>query len=254
MLENTMQDEINWDEVNNPPEKSYDLFGKVEIKFWRGAFQKGTRGSVPFNPAVHQKSHIAIDIYIQPLAEIDVKYPKSLEFHDVSWSRSWAKIIIPSLKALGINDAREINDRWVRIAKVPDGGSYQRKDANGNLIYKPDGSPDMVETTTFNFVALYADEDACRAAYLAAGGKADGNANGNGHNVPLTNNDTEKQTAYQFLKVIVGNVARGKETFAEAQEAVGAILGQYPTVSKFYLANSVETGELITEVTGKLPF
>ena len=257
MLENTMQDEINWDEVNNPPEKTYDLFGKIEIKFWKGAFQKGTRGSVPFNPAIHEKSHIAIDIYVQPLPEINIKYPRSLEFHGTNWEPAWAKIIIPSLKALGINDAREINDRWVRIAKVPDGGSYQRKDANGNLMVKPDGSPDMVETTTFKFIRLFAGEDECRAEYLAVNPNA--SVNGNGHTAqagvqPANGTDPAKQTAYEFLKVIVSNAARGKATYAEALEAVKLALPQYPTVTPFYNADSVETGELITETTGHLPF
>jgi hypothetical protein len=247
------QDEAElWNEVNNPPEKTYDLFGKVELQIFKGAYQSGTRGAVPFNPAVHQKAQIIIKMYIQPLAEMDVKYPKHLEYESPNWA-DWGKITFPSIKALGINDAREINNMWARVARVPNGKKYDKKDAQGN----PTG--EKGDELTFKFVAFFADEDACRAAYLAAGGRpADANGNGNGHNVPAqvapSNEDTERATAYQFLKVIVGNAAKGKESFAEAQEAVGLALAQYPTVSKFYLANSVETGELITQVTGKLPF
>src|SRR5690349_4460939 len=102
-----------FDEASNPPEKTYDLFGKVEVKVWECAFEKGTKGGVPFDPARHQKRHLMVDIFIQPLAEIDVKYPKSLEFHDVTWSNPYAKIVWPSIKALGINNLRKINDRWV---------------------------------------------------------------------------------------------------------------------------------------------
>lgn len=249
---NEKQEVDLFDEASNPPEKTYDLFGKVEVNVWECAFKKGTRGGVPYDPARHEKRHLMVDMFIQPLAEIDVKHPKSLEFHDVTWSRPYG-IVWNSLKALGINNLREISGQWARVGKVPDGGSYQRKDAGGNLMTKPDGSPDMVETTCFKFVQLFASEDECRAAYLAAGGAP---ANGNGHNTPAptTNEDTERATAFQFLKVIVANAAKGKATFAEAQEAVGLALGQYPTVSRFYLANSVETGELITQVTGHLPF
>jgi len=247
--EKQTQEEINWDEVNNPPEKTYDLFGKIEIKFWIGAFEKGTRGSVPYDPARHDKSHVAIDIYIQPLAEIDVKYPRSLEFHDTAWSKPWTKIIIPSLKALSINDAREINDRWARVGKAPDGNSYQRKDkTTGNLMNKPDGSPDIVETTCFKFVQFFASEDECRAAYLAAGGSP---ANDNGHNIPeavVNTEDTERATAYQFLKVIVGNAVRDVDNWQTATQAVAKALVQYPTVSKFFNADSTETANLITEV------
>ncbi len=253
MLDQTKEVDL-FDEASNPPEKTYDLFGKVEIKVWECALEKGVRGGVPYDPAKHQRRHLMVDIFIQPLAEIDVKYPKSLEFHDVTWSNPYAKILWPSIKALGIVNLREINDRWVRVTHVPDGGSYQRKDTSGNLMTNSDGSPVMVETTTFKFVALFIDEDACRVAYQAAGGTP-ANANGNGQtSIATPDNNAEKATAYQFLKVIVANAAKGKETFNEAQEAVGLALQQYPTVSKFYLANSVETGELITQVTGKLPF
>jgi len=237
-----------FDEANNPPEKTFDLFGKVELNAWACAFQKGVKGGVPFDPAIHQKRHTMVDIFIQPLPEMNVKYPKSLEFHDVTWSLAWTKFVLPSLKALGIDNVREVNDKWARIARVPTGETYPKKDAQGN----PTG--EMAEITTFKFIAFYATEDECRAAYLAAGGTPS-----NGHNAPqpvapVTNEDTERATAYQFLKVIVANAARGKATFAEAQEAVGLALQQYPTVAKFYLANSVETGELITETTKLLPF
>lgn len=245
-----------YDEASNPPEKTYDLFGKVEVNVWECAFEKGTRGGVAYDPAKHQKRHIMVDMYIQPLAEIDVKYPKSLEFHDVTWSHPYG-IVWGSLKALGINNLREVNGQWARVAKVPDGNSYQRKDAGGNLMFKPDGSPDMVETTCFKFVQLFVDEGACRAAYIAAGGKSANDNGTNGHNnpAPITNDDTERQTAYQFLKVIVSNAVRGLGDWQQAKDAVALALNQYPTVTKFFSADSVETGQLMTEANDKLlPF
>ena len=77
--------------------------------------------------------------------------------------------------------------------------------------------------------------------------------------MPLTigTDDAEKATAYQFLKVIVQNATRGmtKDTkWDEAIAAVGTALAQYPTVAKFYAANDNETGALISEATGMLPF
>jgi hypothetical protein len=247
MLDQTQTEVDPFDTASNPPQQTYDLFGKVDISAWACALVKGT-GKVAYNPAEHKQRFTAIDIFIQPLAEMDVKYPKTLEIHEIAEFAEWAKIVLPSIKALGIDNVREIDQRWARVARVPNGKKYERKDASGN----PTG--EFRDETTFKFVELFADEDACRAAYLAAGGRPA--ENGNGHNVPaqVGNEDAERQTAYQFLKVIVTNATRGKETFAEAQEAVGLALQQYPTVSKFYLANSVETGELITEVTGKLPF
>ena len=241
------QEQDAFDQASNPVLPTYDLFGKVEISAWACALVKG-QGKVAFDPGVHEKRFTAIDVFIQPLPEIDVKYPKTLEDHPIAESREWANITLASIKALGINNVREVNGRYARVARVPNGKKYERKDTSGIL------TGEMRDETTFKFIAFYATEDECRAAYLAAGGTPS-----NGHNAPqpvapVTNEDTERATAYQFLKVIVANAARGKATFAEAQEAVGLALQQYPTVAKFYLANSVETGELITEITKLLPF
>lgn len=243
------------DAASNPPERTYDLFGKLEVNAWPCAFQKGTRGGVPYDPAVHKQRFTMVDMYIQPLAEIDVKYPKSLELHEPAEFATWAKIVWPSIKALGISNLREIKDRWVRVAKVPDGNSYQRKDPSGNLMFNQDGSPVMVETTTFKFVQLFADENECRAAYLAAGGTSNANGNGQKPAEPVASGNAEKDTAYQFLKVIVANAVRGLTDWQQAKDAVALALNQYPTVSKFFNADSVETGQLMSEANDKLlPF
>jgi hypothetical protein len=250
MLQDQTKEYDPFDEATNPPEQTYDLFGKIEISAWACAFQKGVKGGVPYDPAVHEKRHTMIDIFIQPLPEINVKYPKTLEFHDVTWSVSWAKFTLPSIKALGIDNVKEINGKWARVARVPNGKQYAAKDTNGN----PTG--EMRDETTFKFIAFFADEDACRAAYLAAGGQT--SANGNGHNIPttepITQENAERATAEAFLKVIVTNAARGASDYATAKEAVGKALAQYPTVAKFFNADSLETGALITETTGHLPF
>lgn len=244
----TKQETDLYDEASNPQERTYDLFGKVEINVWECGFTKGVKGAQAYDPARHDKRHLMVDMFIQPLAEIDVKYPKSLEFHDVTWSRPYG-IVWSSIKALGINNLREVAGRWVRVGKVPDGNSYQRKDANGNLMTNQDGSPVMVETTCFKFVEFFADEDACRAAYLAAGGKA-ADANGNGHSPA---EDAERIQARNTMIAVINNVAPGKTTFAEVQEAIKAH-GFYPYVVKYYPVDSVETGQLISEMTKLLPF
>ena len=238
-----------FDTASNPPTQTYDLFGKVEISAWACALVKG-QGKVPHDPQLHDKRLTAIDIFVQPLPEIDVKYPRSLEIHPIAEFGEWPKITLPSIKALGIDNVRDVNGKWARIARVPTGKKYPKKDAQGN----PTGEEG--EETTFKFVAFFDDEDACRTAYIAAGGQsANGNgSNGHNHPEPMTTDDAEKATAYAFLKVIVANAAKGKTTWDEAKTAVGQALAQYPTVAKFYTADSVETGGLITEVTKLLPY
>lgn len=231
--------------ASNPPQQTYDLFGKVEISAWACGLVKG-QGKVPYDPTAHKQRFTAIDVFIQPLPEIDVKYPKSLEDHWIAEFAEWAKITLPSIKALGIDNVREINDKWARVARVPNGKQYPAKDTSGN----PTG--EMKNETTFKFVAFFASEDECRAAYLAAGGQT----NGNGHkSEPVATGNTEKDTAYQFLKVIVGNVTRGHTDFKQAKEAVAKALAQYPMVSKFYTADSNETVQLMSDVNPDLlPF
>lgn len=239
-----------FESASDPAVQTWDLFGKVEISAWACALVKGT-GKVPFDPSTHERRFTAIDVFIQPLPEMDVKYPKSLEDHWIAEFAEWAKITLPSIKALGIDNVREINGRWARVARVPSGKQYQKKDQDGNLMTDENSKPVMRDETTFKFVALFTSEDECRAAYLAAGGAP---AN-NGHNVPVqTSENAEMSTAYAFLKVIVTNAARGQTTWADAKAAVAQALTQYPTVAKFYTADSVETSALITETTKLLPF
>jgi len=243
----TPEEEKLWDEVNNPPEKTYDLFGQlVDMNIFKGGYQKGTRGAVPFDPAIHQKAMVIVRFYIQPLPEINVKYVDQLTYESPNWA-DWGKVTFPSIKAQGIDDAREVNNRWFRFARVPNGKKYDKKDVQGN----PTG--EQGDEMTWKIVALFSDEDACRAAYIATGGQV----SGNGRNVPTpaaTSENTEMTTAYAFLKVIVANAARGKTTWAEAKEAVAQSLTQYPTVTQFYTVDSIETGKLITETTQLLPF
>jgi hypothetical protein len=240
--------------ASDPVVPNYDLWGKVEINAWACALVKGT-GKVPYdsnNP--NHKRFTAIDVFIQPLQEIDVKYPKTLEEHWVAEFPEWAKITLPSIKGAGFENIREINGKWAQVARVPNGKKYEKKD-------KATGQPtgEMADETTFKFTQFFESEDACRAAYLAAGGQpsSNGNGNGNGHNVPTPIVDTDAQeraSAYAFLKVIVVNAAKGKAAFADAKTAVTGAIAQYPPVAKFYNGESLEVGQLITEATGLLPF
>jgi hypothetical protein len=239
-----------FDSASNPVLPTYDLFGKVEISAWYCALVKG-QGKVAYDPSAHDKRFTAIDIYIQPLPEIDVKYPKSLEDHPIAESKEWAGITFASLKALGVNNIREANGRFARVARVANGKQYEKKDAQGNKTGQ------FADETTFKFVAFFATEDACRAAYVAAGGAPSNGANGHNNPTPVAPDasDAERATALAFLKVIVSNSVRGLTDWTIAKDAVAKALAQYPTVAKFYTAESVETGQLMSEANDKLlPF
>lgn len=247
-----------FDAASNPPERTYDLFGKVEISAWACALVKG-QGKVAHDPAVHSQRFTAIDIFIQPLPEIDVKYPRSLEVHEIAEFAPWAKIVLPSIKALGISNVREINGKWARVARVPNGKQYEKKDK-----LTGQGTGEMADELTFKFVQFFDTEDACRAAYVAAGGAPGSGSNGNG-NVPIDIGNkvphevdietAERATAKAFLKVIVTNAVRDQTDWNQAKTLVAEAIAKYPPVAKYFNADSQETIELMSAANDKiLPF
>ncbi len=138
---------------------NYDLYGMVEISAYACHLQKGV-GKVPFDPTnPDHKRMTAIQVFIQPLPEIEVKYPKTLEMDWIGEFPTWAKITLPSIKAAGFENVREINGKYARVTRVDSlDKPYDKKDKDGN----PTGEKGVKKT--FKFVEFYDTEDACRAA------------------------------------------------------------------------------------------
>ena len=239
-----------FDSASNPDvlTGNFDLFGKVEITAWACHLQKGV-GKVPYdatNP--DHKRLTAIQTYIQPLVEIDVKYPKQWECDWLAEYATWAKITLPSIKdafqkfaGAEMGSVREINGKWARIARVDSlEKPYDKKDSAGN----PTGEKGVKKT--FKFVEIYDSEEACRAAYLANGGKtADVKPA-----TQLDAVDAEKSVQAAFLNVIVPNACNGKKTLDEAKAAVTLALPNYPTVAKVFTSDSPEVIALINKSLG----
>ncbi len=159
-------------------------YGQIQVEAWFCVLQKGV-GKIPYDNGQHriEDRRTAVDISIIPLAEQNVNFEVKRE--TIAESREWAGIIWPSLKGLGISNLREADGKWAMMQQVPSGRKYRNS------------AGEEKEATTFKFLALYADEAACRAAYLADTGKADeaapqsagANDNGNGHNGNGVNHD-----------------------------------------------------------------
>lgn len=179
-------------------------YGRIQIDAWHCVLVKG-QGKVAFDPQLHSVDdrRTAITISLLPLAEQNVRF--ELARDTIAESREWAGIVWPSLKELGLTSAREADGKWAKMQQVGTGRKYRSK------------SGEEKESTTFKFLALYADEAACRAAYFADTGKEPDAAptvaqtaapsNGNGHNA---NHDLDvarpficafaKQNAYDLEK------------------------------------------------------
>lgn len=137
--------------ADNATVQARQYYGKVEFDIWFCALIKGT-GKVPYDPAVHKQRATAIDILLIPIAEQNVTFEVKRQM--IAESREWASIVWPSLKALGIASTRDANNRWVKLTQVSSGRKYRNS------------AGEEKESTTFKFLAIYADENACQAAYL----------------------------------------------------------------------------------------
>jgi len=163
-------------------------YGQIQVQAWFCVLAKGV-GKVVYDPGQHRAEdrRTAIDLSMIPLAEQNVKYELARSM--IAESREWAGVVWPSLKALGLTSVREANGKWAMMQQVPSGRKYRA--SNG----------EEKEATTFKFFAVYADEAACRAAYLADGGKADDppadDAAGNGSN---GSHDHDLAVAIPFIK------------------------------------------------------
>lgn len=228
-----------WEAAENPQVRvgNSDYFGQIKLDMYFAVLVKGT-GKIPFDPNSHSLDQrvTAIDMAIFPLAEMNISFDVSRNL--IAESREWASIVLPSIKALNTSP-RELNNKWCHIRRKETGNTYTSKRDNKQY-----------PETTFEFVQMFADEAACRAAYQAhAGGSAPvqqpaaAPVNGNGNK--------EKETALKFLTVIVENAARGQADLSVIQNTVAANISNMPMVAKHFTAQSPETMNLIAEAMSK---
>lgn len=214
--------------ASNPALPAFELWGMMEVNAWACALVKG-QGKVPYDQAVHDRRATAIDLFIQPLPELNITNTKSCERHLIAESKEWANVVWASIKECGIMNLRELNGKYVRVAVVPSGRTYLNK------------NNEKKDETTFKIVAVYENEEKCKAAYLSNGG-TDKSAPATTES-PAVNE--EIQNALAFLKVIVPNAIKGKEKLEDKMAAVNTTLAQYPTVSKFFNVLSPEVAALM---------
>ncbi len=147
------------DAASNATLAPRSYYGQIEIDAWFCVLERG-KGKIVYDPQQHSpdQRRTAIKIALLPLPEQNVQF--ALEREMIAESREWAGIVLPSLKALGVNNVREANGKWAKMQQVPSGRKY--RNAKGQ----------EKEATTFRFLALYPDKAACRAAYMADRGQA----------------------------------------------------------------------------------
>ena len=176
-----------------------------------------------------------ITIRVDPLPEMGLTFFDRKEmiagFGDFPW-KVW-----PTLKALGVKNVGELHEAWVRYEMVPNGRKYTKRDTG-----------EQRDELTFKFLEIYQDEDTCRMAYGASRGEvvhstpSDDNGAGEidmSHGAgSVDNNDVERETARQFLQVLVNQHRSDRDALAKA-------LAGMPMVSKYFTIDSPEVVQML---------
>jgi len=229
-----------WDVASTATVAPRSYYGQLRLDMWFCVLQKGV-GKVPFDDGQHSPDdrRTSVDIHLIPIAEQNVAF--ELKREPIAESREWAGIVLPSLQQAAVDagmisdpkeiDLRKMNGAWVKAEFVGTGRKYRGRDGTER------------ESTTFKFLAVYADEAACRAAYAADTGRllddddafdalpAAGGGNGN---------TKERETALQFVKVLVQQHKGDRAVVAEQIAAM-------PMLSKWFTIDSPEVVQLLQE-------
>lgn len=225
-----------WTTAMNPPEQSSEWFGQISVNPWFCSLVKGV-GKSPWDPNQLDpntgnpvRRYTAIDISLAAITEAPID---PITRTCIAEFGEWVDIILPSLKALGINDLQTLNNKWVKLEMIPTGRTYQNQ--NG----------ETKNATTFKFLAIYPDEAACRAA-------KGGNGNAPAAQPPTGNGNKERETAVKFLKPYVENAwKKANGNVEETRKLLADMIAMQPLLSKYFTVDSAEVIELITE---QIPF
>jgi hypothetical protein len=216
-----------WESAENPVFRASEYWGQINIEMWYCVLEKGV-GKILFDAQVHDVNNrrTAIEMILLPLAEQNISFEVSRS--TIAESADWAKIVLPSIKDLGLSP-RDLNNKWVKLRYKGTGRTY-----------KKDGQEK--ENTTFEFLKVFSSEAECRADFT--GGEVT-------PTVSTDPNDKEKTTALAFLKVIVDGAAKGQSDLETIRSTVSKNIQAYPVVAKFFTVDSPETAEFIMQAMAK---
>lgn len=205
-------------------------FGQIYVEARFVALVKG-QGKVDYDADIHDKRFTEVAIRVDPLAETNRTFFDKREM--LAEFGDFAKVVWPSLRELGCKSIRDAHGKWCQYEMVVN-GSFTAKDGSKR------------DSTTFKFHELFDDEDMCKVAFgkfsdeqysVSAPDQADDAA----LSVDMSpgagkQNDAEKETARQFLNVLV-------KQHAGNREALAAAIANMPMVSKYFTVDSPEAQE-----------
>lgn len=213
-------------------------FGQVNVEAEFVALVKG-QGKVPFDENSHKSDdrRTSVRFIFNPIDAMNLSFLIDRDL--IAESRTWSKIVWPSLKACDITNLRQIEGKYAKVELVPTGRTWQGR--NGTM-----------EETTLKFHAIYDTADACTAAYGVETAQTlddmspddDPAMDVDMSPQPTSNgagNNAQKATAAAFLPALV-NQANGD------MNELASLLAQAPIVKDFFTVDSPEVQALLQAV------
>jgi len=237
-----------WESAENAKEPVFSniVWGHVEAHSYWCVLQKGV-GKFEFDPQKHNadQRRTQIDIVVYPLPEMNLSFDLSRGM--IAESHEWVFFVLPSLRDVGLSP-KQLDGAWVKVQTVP------LTDKTGNIATYTDSSGIVREKTTLKFLAVFTNEDECRADYLKefkdsapAVAQYANSHGGNGEN-----GNKERETALKFLKVYVQNAARGQTDLNIIRQKLAEQIAGQTLISKYFTIDSPETLELLTQYMAAL--
>lgn len=221
-----------FDAATEAGERSGTWYGKCDVGASFVKLVKGQGKSLWSKQDGIDQRRTEVHIVITPIDAMNST--QLVERKIIAESKDWSGTVWPSLRTLGLKNARDLHGKFAKVEFVKTGRTYTTR--NGQTG----------EETTLKFVALFDSAAQCTAAYVADGGcivhedaPDDAMAIDMGHqDAPAQSDDIERETASLFLPILVKQAKGDIRTLSDA-------LASTPLVSKFFTIASPEVVELL---------
>ena len=212
-----------FDSATEAGERGNVFFGKIDCTAQFVKLVKGLGKTLWMENDGDGARRTELNIHLNPLDVMNLTRP--VERSVIAESRDFSAIVWPSLRALGVKNAREIHGKWAKVELVKTGRTYTN------------GTGATIENTTVKFHALYSSEAECIAAWeTETGGSAAGS--GSQHQQQAETDDVEKAAALQFLPALVKAANGDKAQLAQS-------IATMPIIAKHFTVDSPEVQVLL---------
>jgi hypothetical protein len=240
-MNNAMTNAMN--ATTEPQSRTKDYFVECEIDTREVVFQQidGRWQLINYdagNPE-HKNPDVEIAFHFYGTSRDGATYTITRTMQARSRKRpDWTKVVLPSLKALGIADPMtQVHKHWVHIELVKV-GEYTNKDG------------EQKDLTTPRFVEVFESSEACEAAAEAFW---DERRNGSGHDVQAKNvpQPVEEHPQRAMLLALLPAMWTAAQQQSDPNAAFQQMLEANPLMND---AGITMTSPEVTELTGILPY